>query len=598
MSAPAVPPAIPLRAVTVRPTCSEAERQRWDALMAAHHYLPYRGLVGRALRHVAEYDGQWLALVGWQAGAFKLGARERWIGWHPAQQFRRLHLIANNARFLILPQARTPNLASRVLGLSLRRLSADWRALSGCPALLAETFVDPSRFTGACYRAANWRSVGFTSGYARRPGAAPRWEHHGQPKEVFMYELKKGATAELRALEEGAEWREQGGGRMPSATQWHSLHDFLQRLPDCRAKRGIRYPASTLLAIVIMAKMAGYRGGVAIGEFAAKLEQDTLRDLRAFYSHRLGRFTAPSANTFLNFLRQLPADTLERTLRDWAALQAARCEAVAMDGKHGRGASRRRVQKGEDPLILFAAVTHGEGLTLGQKEVAEKSNEIPAMQALVAELDLAGKVVTADALHTQVKTAQALLDQDADYVLVAKDNQPVLHEDLVQVDWEKPDCRATEHHQREKGHGRIENRRGRTVDLQGPQWDGFVALPGRRQGLRLKRSRKEVQSGKVSHETVYAVTSLGPEQADAKRLMDLVRGHWTIENKLHHVRDGSYDEDRCRVAAGQLPHNLASLTNVAIALIRRQGRFRSIAEANRHYGAAIPETAAVLLQAR
>ena len=93
-----------LREVTVRPAVGADERIRWDALMGAHHYLPFRGLVGRSVRHVAVLGEHWLALVGWHAGAFKLKARDRWIGWLPEQQFRRLHLIANNARFLILPE--------------------------------------------------------------------------------------------------------------------------------------------------------------------------------------------------------------------------------------------------------------------------------------------------------------------------------------------------------------------------------------------------------------------------------------------------------------------------------------------------------------
>ena len=100
-----------LREVTVRPTVGAGERSRWDALMGARHYLPFRGLVGRSVRHVAVPGEQWLALVGWHAGAFKLKARDRWIGWLPEQQFRRLHLIANNARFLILPWCQTANLA-------------------------------------------------------------------------------------------------------------------------------------------------------------------------------------------------------------------------------------------------------------------------------------------------------------------------------------------------------------------------------------------------------------------------------------------------------------------------------------------------------
>ena len=98
-----------------------------------------------------------------------------------------MRLIANNARFVVLPHARVRNLASRVLGLSLRRVSRDMRALHGYPVLMAETFVDPSRFLGTCYRAANWRWLGLTRGYSREPGGSARWRVNGQPKEVFVY---------------------------------------------------------------------------------------------------------------------------------------------------------------------------------------------------------------------------------------------------------------------------------------------------------------------------------------------------------------------------------------------------------------------------
>ena len=160
---------IDLRAVTVRPTWGAQEHRRWDRLVEQHHYLAFHGVIGKGLRHVAVHGETWLALIGWQPGAFKLGARDRWIGWSAEQQFRRLHLIANNSRFVILTPGRVPNLASRVLGLSLRRLSEDIQAVHGYPALLAETFVDVSRFAGTCYRASNWRSLGLTRGFAREP---------------------------------------------------------------------------------------------------------------------------------------------------------------------------------------------------------------------------------------------------------------------------------------------------------------------------------------------------------------------------------------------------------------------------------------------
>jgi hypothetical protein len=115
--------------VAVRPVRDTTERAQWDRL---HHYLRFRGMFGASLRHVAETpDGRWLALIGWCAGAFNVGARDRWIGWAPEQQFRRLRLIANNTRFLILPQARVANLASRALSLSLHRLSGDMQSRYG-----------------------------------------------------------------------------------------------------------------------------------------------------------------------------------------------------------------------------------------------------------------------------------------------------------------------------------------------------------------------------------------------------------------------------------------------------------------------------------
>ena len=204
---PAQDLSVDLRAVTVRPTWGAQEHRRWDRLVAEHHYLPFHGVIGKGLRHVAVHGETWLALIGWQPGAFKLAARDRWIGWPAEQQFRRLHLIANNSRFVILTPGRVRNLASRVLGLSLRRLSQDIQAVHGYPVFLAETFVDVSRFVGTCYRASNWRSLGLTRGFAREPGGSARWRHHGQPKEIFVFELTDAAAEALsrRRLSAGIE---------------------------------------------------------------------------------------------------------------------------------------------------------------------------------------------------------------------------------------------------------------------------------------------------------------------------------------------------------------------------------------------------------
>ncbi len=159
---------IPLRAVRVR-TVRPEEEARWNALMRAQHDLGFRPLCGQRLRQVAVLGEQWLTLLGWPSAAWHCAARERWIGWTPRQ---RLFLVANPSRFLLWPPAGScPHLASRVLGLSLRQLLQAWQRQPAAPLLLAETFVDPQRFAGTCYRAANWLEIGQTQGYGRVQGA-------------------------------------------------------------------------------------------------------------------------------------------------------------------------------------------------------------------------------------------------------------------------------------------------------------------------------------------------------------------------------------------------------------------------------------------
>ena len=327
-----------LREVTVRPTVGADQSSRWDALMGAHHYLPFRGLVGRSLPHVAVLGEHWLALVGWHAGAFKLKARDRWIGWLPEQQFRRLHLIANNARFLILPRCHTANLASRVLALSLRRLCEDFRTVHGHPVLIAETFVDTSRFAGTCYRAANWQPLGQTRGFARRPGTPVTWAPHGRPKEIFVYPLVRDAREQLCRLDDAPKWQSEGDRQPWSAQRLRSLWECLHGMPDFRSTRGRRYPLATIVAIAVAAKLAGYHGVTAIGEFSQALTQHQLRALRAFYSLRLGRFTAPSTTAFFQVLTGVDPDVLDRAARTWAAQQTSGTDPVAIDGKSIRGA--------------------------------------------------------------------------------------------------------------------------------------------------------------------------------------------------------------------------------------------------------------------
>ena len=196
---PPPPPAPLTRAalgtLAVRPL-QPAERPLWKALLARYHYLGYRRDVGEQLGYVAFLEGQLVACLAWGAAAYRNAPREAYLGWDPPTKRARLPWVVQNTRFLLLPWVRVPHLASKLLAATCRRLSADWQAAYGHELLLAETFVDPARFRGTCYRAANWLCLGSTRGAGKRGN---RYRRHGAPKLVFVYPLHPRARDRLAA---------------------------------------------------------------------------------------------------------------------------------------------------------------------------------------------------------------------------------------------------------------------------------------------------------------------------------------------------------------------------------------------------------------
>ena len=229
--------------VTVR-LLREDERGQFNYYLEQEHYLESSILVGEWLRYVAEVDGQWVGLLTFSASALHLKGRERWIGWSPRQRARRLGLVANNSRFLVLPERqRYPNLASRVLGMTLRRLSADWQERWGHPVLMVESFVDESQYRGTCYRACGFQAVGATEGFGR--ASRDFYQAHGQPKQLYLRELRPGARKKLRQArlpEELAVYEAELTGPCPfRAPALESLLERLSALPDCRYGHGLRH---------------------------------------------------------------------------------------------------------------------------------------------------------------------------------------------------------------------------------------------------------------------------------------------------------------------------------------------------------------------
>ena len=413
-----------LGSVVVRPIEGE-ERGRWDGLMAEHHYLGFRSLVGESLRYVAEVEGRWLALCGWCSGSFKVGVRDRWIGWAPWVQWRRLHLIANQSRFLILPGVEVANLASRVLGLNVRRLSADWQGRYGHRIVVAETFVDPRRFRGTCYRAAGWLELGATRGYARSAG---RYREHGQSKRVWVRVVERERFARLVDPAPAADLDREGGKAvMVTNREAESLWEALFEVPDPRQRRGKRHSKVSVLALSICAVLGGACGMTAIAEAAKRLPQRLLRRLGARQDPKTGRYQAPSESTFRRFLQAVDPAAVEAALGAWLAKRAGRdSDALAVDGKTLRGA------RGADGLVHLVSVLALEsGVVLGQRQATAAGGEIAGAKQVLASVPLAGKVVTADALHTQRDLATFLVEEkQAHYCWPVKDNQPTVRADV------------------------------------------------------------------------------------------------------------------------------------------------------------------------
>jgi hypothetical protein len=409
----------------VRPVRRD-EIDRWRSLMRRHHYLGFQSIVGESLYYiVTDNADQWVALFGWGSAALKCTARDQWIGWDQELQFKRLHLIANNIRFLILPDWHIPNLASHLLALNLKRLSQDWQLYHGHPVLLAETFVDSARFTGACYRAAGWQVLGSTRGYSK---CNKGYWHNGQPKLLLVRPLVADAPRYLRApfLTHGAPGKELfpmiDTNQLPLEGQG-GLMDLLKTMIDPRKPRGVRHPVSTVVAIAICAALSGARSFTAIAQWAGTLSRDTL--------HKLGskRPKPPSEPTIRRVLQRLDADRMDATIGSWLLKQYPLAgRALAADGKTLRGAH----DAGQRPIHLLSAILHQEALVVGQIAVDEKTNEIPKLPELLDPLPLKGAVLTADAMHTQHDTARFIVEKkQADFLFIAKDNQPTLKNDIA-----------------------------------------------------------------------------------------------------------------------------------------------------------------------
>jgi hypothetical protein len=406
------------------------ERQRFQRLLKAHHYLGGLKPVGEQLFYVA-VDGQdqWLALLLFSAAAKHLKHREQWIGWTPEQCDRRLSLVVNNSRFLILPERSVPNLGSRVLRLALDRLSADWQGRYGHPVLVVETFVDPEQFCGTVYTANNWVELGLTDGWGRRQ--RDYYVKHDKPKRLFVRELAPRARRSLQAehLQPAL-----AGVERKNVPRCHykikelqALTGHFKSVPEYRG-RVESYPAWSLLTLILLAMLCeAPRGQKDLAKFARRLTQAQRRVL-GFRRNPQGRYPAPHQSTFSRLLQKVQGRQVSAVLlaiQEKVRGRPPREDLIMVDGKepnHGTGDA------------VLSAVTVPSQFYLGSALVDTKTNEIPVARELFAELEMAGRRVALDALHTQDQTGRDLvLEHGADYLLTVKNNQPTLRQNIEKL---------------------------------------------------------------------------------------------------------------------------------------------------------------------
>lgn len=342
------------------------------------------------------------------------------------------------------------------------------------------------------------------------------------------------------------------------------LRQVLVEVTDPRAAQGQRHEFIAILMLVCAAMLCGYDHPNQIATWGQSLEPEFLRDLG------FKRGIAVAKSQLYALLSQIDVTQLEQLLGSWVESVLHELDpdnplpAVAIDGKTLRGSKKL----GAALAHLLSAVSHGLGLTLYQVGVDRKTNEIPLVQELLKGLLIEGRVFTMDALLTQRQLAQTIVAHKGDYFMIAKGNQANLEQDirLYFSDPTAPLVQSTT--TLELGHGRMERRTLYTTTA----LNDYLAWPAVGQAGLIERTRIAKETGELlSHERVCFVTSLTSHRASPRQLLQINRGHWTIENKSHYVRDVSLNEDASRVRKGASAQVMAAFRNVTLAVLRRGG---------------------------
>ena len=335
--------------------------------------------------------------------------------------------------------------------------------------------------------------------------------------------------------------------------------EHFEALDDPRQSGKVAYPLSEMLLQCLLAVLAGADSWVEVALFG-KRKLDFLRRFAAFEEG------TPSHDQFGNLFAALDAEGFQKCFIAWvSALAKLGPDIVAIDGK----TLRRSYQEGgaKAPIHMISAFSSSQRLVLGQRKVADKSNEITAIPELLDLLTVKGAVVTIDAMGCQKEIARKIVEKEADYVLALKGNQGTLSDDVELFFAEQKACqfkdtKVSRHETLEKSHGRIETRRFTSIDdidwlKKRHDWVGLKSIV-------MVESIREFASGKIEQEARFYISSLA---ADAVRQGDAIRSHWSVESH-HWVMDMVFRDDECRIRRSNAPANFATIKHIASNLMR------------------------------
>lgn len=344
------------------------------------------------------------------------------------------------------------------------------------------------------------------------------------------------------------------------------LISVLENITDPRKNRGKRYKLQPILLCCFLATICGYKNYSGFSEFC-KNYKDCLSDILEF-----GDKKTPCPTTFFNVLKAIGIKTFEKLICEWVENLLSSSELISIDGKTLRGTKKQ----GGKYHHLLSAFSNRFGITLYQSPVDIKTNEMKGVIELLKGITIQGKIFTMDALLTQKSIAKTIVSERGDYIMIAKDNQEFLREDIeLLIESDTKFCISESFIQTEKGHGRIETRKITVSESR-----DIIEFPGVNQVFMIERWIK--RNGKDTYEKVFGLTSLLKQKANAKNIFQMVRSHWSIENCSHWVRDVTFDEDRSQIKDSEIAQFMTLFRNIAIGLIRFDG-FINISKALRYY---------------